>query len=159
MKPIISFIILIAIVSCNASKISTVMLDDQAPVVVYKTTKDYVNKVPITLNDTKDRILSYPAVADLVYQGELVLPVRLKDGYLLDRRGINANSVFTSYTYEEYSRMTSPPSLEELFNSIIDREPFESMYHCGNRADYDNLTKELNKQIKRGNKGFTPLIE
>ena len=74
----------------------------QAPVIVYKTRANFYNMVPVTLNQDKDRIVSYPAPSDLYFEGELALPGKLKKGYLLDRRGINVNTVFTSFTYEEY---------------------------------------------------------
>ncbi len=136
--------------SCNTSNILTGMIDEQAPVIIYSTTEDYYNNVPIILNKTKDKIVSYPAPSDLLYGGELSLPIKLNKGYLLDRRGINVNTVFTSYTYSAYSALETSPSLEELYKSIIEMNPFESIYQCGKKTDYGNLEKELNRQINNG---------
>ena len=155
-----TYTILVALlVSCSATKINTVMINDQAPVIVYKTIADYDNNVPILLNETKDRIVSYPAPADLHADGELALPVRLRKGYLLDRRGINTHTAFTSYTYEEYSKMEAPPSIQDLNDHIIETSPFEAMYNCGNRSNYKDLVKEVNQKISRGMTGCTPIIE
>jgi hypothetical protein len=135
------------------------MISEQAPVIVYKTVADYDNNVPVGLNATGEKIASYPAPADLYYNGELALPVRLKEGYMLDRRGIGANTAFTSYTYEEYSKMDAPPSLQELYDHILEKNPFEKLYDCGNKSNYKDLVRELNQKISRGMKGCKSLID
>ncbi|MCM1331975.1 MAG: hypothetical protein NC248_05135 [Bacteroides sp.] len=84
--------------------------------VVYRTNGDFIHNVPITLSVDRKNIVSYPAPTDL---SENSLPVELADGYLLDRRGINANTAFTIYTYKEYSEMENAPSLKELKDAII----------------------------------------
>lgn len=84
--------------------------------VVYRTNGDFIHNVPITLSADRKQIISYPAPSDLSASS---LPVELNDGYLLDRRGISANTAFTKYTYDEYSRMTTAPSLKELKEAII----------------------------------------
>jgi len=150
MKAITYSTILFLMISCSAAKESSEKVNASAPLIIYKTVADYYDKVPVTLNETKDKIVSFPAPSDLLYEGELALPLILNRDYLLDRRGIHVNSAFTSYTYEEYSRMESPPSLEKLFDSIIDKEPFESMYDCGSPGQFKDPEKELNKEIRRG---------
>jgi hypothetical protein len=137
---------------------NTVMISDQAPVTVYKTVADFYYNVPVVLNESGDRIISYPSPTDLYIEGELALPVRLRKGYLLDRRGLHANSAFTSYTYEEYARMESAPTLQELFDHIIEKDPFKAMYHCGDRGQYKDLVKELNGKIGKGMQDCTPVI-
>lgn len=48
------------------------------------------------------------------------VPVSLGDGWLLDRRGgISRNSAFLSYTYDEYSKLSSAPSPSALMQRII----------------------------------------
>ena len=84
--------------------------------VIYRTNGDFIHNVPITLSADRKQIISYPAPSDLSASS---LPVELNDGYLLDRRGISANTAFTKYTYDEYSRMTTAPSLKELKEAII----------------------------------------
>lgn len=147
------------IVSCNTTKMSTQATEALPPVIVYKTTGDFNNFVPITLNEAKDKIVSYPAPADLYSNGELALPVKLKDGYLLDRRGLNENAAFTSFTYDEYSQMGSAPSLIELMNSITDSDPFEEIYDCGRFRDNENLERDLNKLIRKQFKGCSSLLQ
>lgn len=150
MKQIILIALVTLMVSCNVTKVNTGMLKEQASVMIYKTRVDHFHHVPITLNSTKEKITSYPAPTDLYYEGELALPVKLKEGFLLDRRGISVNTVFTSYTYEEYSKLESAPPIGELMERIIDRDPFISFYDCGKRGDYKDLLKELNAKIKKG---------
>ncbi|MGI6718277.1 MAG: hypothetical protein ACOX4D_03885 [Bacteroidales bacterium] len=118
--------------------------------VVYKTTGDFYNLVPITLNSEKTEIVSYPSPKDIYYKGELALPTKLNNGYLLDNRGINANSVFINLTYEEYSKLEKAPSIEELLEMIVEKFPFTEMYNCGLRAQYQDEINELNKLINTG---------
>lgn len=77
-------------------------------VYIYKTKADYSNLVPVTMNPERTRIISYPATSDIRPSAQ---PIPLIDGWYLDRRGIGPNTVFTDYTYEEYSRLdhTPPP--------------------------------------------------
>jgi len=150
MKPAIYFLLILFLASCQATNQIVGFADNQAPVVIYRTTGDYYLNVPITLNESKEKILTYPDPSDLLSNGEILLPVKLKKGFLLDRRGINVHSAFTSYTYESYAALKTLPSLDELYESIIDSDPLESIYLVGTRADYGNLIKELNKRIKTG---------
>ncbi len=159
MKRITLLFLIAILVSCNATKMNYGSTNALAPVVVYKTTGDYFNLVPITLNATKDKVLSYPAPSDLYINGELAIPGKLRKGYLLDQRGINANSAFTSFTYEDYSQMESAPSTIDLLNSIADSDPFEEMYNCGKINEFKNLEKDLNKLIRKEFKGCIPLIK
>lgn len=148
---LLRFIALIVILmSCKATKNHHIMINDQAPVVVYKTKADYFDKVAVGLNDSKTAIVSYPSPGDLKAGGEFALPVRLKKGYLLDRRGLNINSAFTSFTYEQYAAMESAPSVEKLFGSIIDKDPFVEFHVLRDVQDYNDVVQELNRKIRRG---------
>jgi hypothetical protein len=147
------------LISCSVTEYSTGMLNDQAPVIIYRTKGDYHKYVPVTMNADKDKIVAYPAPADLYHNGEPALPVALKKGYLLDRRGIGPNTVFTNYTYGEYAKMKSPPTLRELENNIRFRDPFRAMYRCGTVGDYQDLINELNAKIDEGFLECTPLVE
>lgn len=153
MKQIILIAFVTLMLSCNATKVNTGMLEEQASVMIYKTRVDHFSHVPITLNSAKEKITSYPAPSDLYFEGELALPVKLKEGFLLDRRGISVNTVFTSYSYEEYSKLESAPPIEELMARIIDKDPFISIYNCGKWGSYKDLLKELNAKIKKGMEG------
>ena len=53
--------------------------------------------------------------------------------------------------------MEAAPTLRELFDSILDMEPFEVIYDCGKRSKFKNLVKELETAIDDGMKGCIQL--
>jgi hypothetical protein len=106
-----------------------------------------MNNVPVMLSNDRSSIVSYPDRKDLYYKGDLAYPTRLHDGFLLDNRGIGANVAFLSLTYETYSKLDRTPSLPELINLIIDKDPLTEMYQCGNRGQYSDPEKDLNDII------------
>lgn len=118
--------------------------------VIYQTSKDYSQLVPVQLSDDKKTIESYPDVKDVYYNGILAYPSQLHNGYWLDNRGINKNVAFIKLTYEEYSKLSKTPSSEELMDMIIDDQPLISMYNCGNRSSYKEIETELNRKIDSG---------
>lgn len=120
------------------------------PCIVYKTTADYSKNVPVILSDDQTRIVSFPDVKDVYFNGNLAYPTVLNDGFLLDNRGIDTNVAFLSVTYEQYSKMVKTPSSAELFELIIDKEPLKEMVQCGNRSKYSDIEYELNKLISSG---------
>ncbi len=83
--------------------------------VVYKTTCDSGNLVPVTLTEDGESILWYPGIHDV---SDLTKPVYLGDGYWLDRQGVSNTTVFTTYTYEQYSSLAEQPTSEHLFKAI-----------------------------------------
>lgn len=140
----------------NAKKEST------ASVIIYKTTKDYSDLVPVIMDAGRTKIVSYPAPSDLFFRSELAKPTGLKKGYLLDNRGINENVAFLKYTYETYSKLTEAPSLKEMMLNITDKYPLKEMIYCGKRNQYKDEIKELNALIDKGFPGckkaaITPL--
>jgi len=116
-------------------------------VVIYQTTNDYFQFVPVILTDDKKSIESYPGIKDVFYNGNLAYPTRLHNGYLLDNRGIGKNVAFLKFTYEEYSKLPETPSTQELMKMIMDDQPLVSMYVCGDRSSYKNIETELNSRI------------
>ena len=102
------------------------------------------------LSDDKSKIISYPDVKDVYFKGNLAYPTVLKDGFLLDNRGIGSNVAFLSVTYEQYSKMVKTPSLAELYELIIDKDPLKEMYQCGNRSKFSDIENELNEAISDG---------
>ncbi len=116
-------------------------------VIIYKTSEDYFDKVPVTLSEDKSKIVSFPGIKDVYFEGELAYPTRLINGFLLDNRGINENSAFLKLTYEEYSNLDKTPEVAELFTMIVNDNPFTEMYNCGKKFDYKDLVTELNDQI------------
>lgn len=127
-----------------------------APTVIYKTHGDYDNLVPITLDDTGTRIVSYPAPSDLRRGENFSTPVTLDGGYLLDRRGLTANSVFTDYTYEQYSILPTAPTTTELMKHIKYRKPFAEMYVIDGTSQLS--VKQLNDIIANGFEGCRTII-
>ena len=81
----------------------------------FKMTGDYSNNVAVTLNPDGS-FAYYPAPSDISVNSK---PVDLGNGWWLNRQGLSPNSVFTRYTYEEYSKLPSVPSQQELKAAII----------------------------------------
>lgn len=124
-------------------------IDYSPPVVIiYKTKDNYDNRVPVILDETKTKIISYPAPADVYYNNALALPVKLSNGYLLDNRGITPNVAFLNITYEEYSKLKEVPSPDELIKSISEKSPLTEMYNLGNKNQYNNLISDINRIIE-----------
>lgn len=80
--------------------------------VIYRTSAPSDSLVPVTV--TGGKIVSFPAPTDLT-----AMPGKLKDGWLLDNRGINPDSRFTHWTYAEYKAMKSAPSLSEIMAALV----------------------------------------
>jgi len=118
--------------------------------IVYKTTDNFDDYVPVIMNVEKTRIVAYPAPTDLFYKGVLAKPTILKNGYLLDNRGITENVVFLNYTYEAYSKLKEAPALNELLKNIKEKYPLKELIYCGLRYQYKNEVKELNVLIDTG---------
>lgn len=140
--------------SCNTHKTvqkeKTGVISPGPHVIIYKTRDNYFMHVPVGLSEDKKSVVSYPAPGDVFYNGDLAYPVKLEDGFLLDRRGITPQSGFLSWTYYEYSRFEKTPSPQELLVKMLDDDPFIMMYDCGSSAQYKDMENELNEKIKAG---------
>jgi hypothetical protein len=123
------------------------ILKTTAPIVIYKTTRDFSDFVPVIMNREKTVIVSYPDRMDI---SEVNKPTALINGYLLDNRGINENVAFLKFTYEAYKNLGKNPTREELINLIQEKYPLSEMYFCGNRSSYQDLIPELNALIEKG---------
>lgn len=82
--------------------------------VAYRTDGNFADNVPVQVSP-EGVLLSYPAPSDV--RGAAPLP--LADGYLLDRRGVGPNTVFTRYTYAAYGALPEAPQPEEILSSVI----------------------------------------
>ncbi len=82
--------------------------------VIYKMNGDFADNVTVQV-DARGNVISYPAPQDV----KDMQPVALADGWYLTRRGVNAQTVFTSYTYAEYAALPSAPTLPQLKASIL----------------------------------------
>ena len=120
------------------------------PTLVYKTKKDYNNRIPVLLNDDKTQIVSYPDPKDVKVGNTFLLPTSLENGYLLDNKGISKNVAFLEYTYQEYAKLQTLSTLQELYNRILDKNPLTELCNCGNKNRFSDLEKELNELITSG---------
>lgn len=118
--------------------------------IVYKTIGDFDDYVPVIMNVQKTKILAYPAPTDLFYKGKLAKPTPLKNGYLLDNRGITENVVFLNYTYEAYSQLKEAPILSDMAKNIKEKYPLKEFINCGSRYQFKDEQKELNAIIESG---------
>lgn len=82
---------------------------------VFRMSGDYADNVAVTLNP--DGTLAYfPAPTDITVDSS---PLALGNGWYLNRQGIGQNSVFTKWTFKEYSRLPKVPSATEIKDAII----------------------------------------
>ena len=110
---------------------------------VYKTRKDYRKLVPVILSSDRSTIISYPHPTDLATGNGYSLPVSLKQGYLLDKRGIRPEVAFLKLTYEEYGALKELPDLQEMYGWIVDKDPLEVMCDCGAQSAFSDMEKQL----------------
>jgi hypothetical protein len=118
------------------------------PALVYKTRADYDKLVPVIMNDAKTVIVSYPHPNDVKNSQGLMMPVQLKKGYLLDKKGIGKNVAFLNITYEEYAKLSEPPEMEQLEKLILDKDPLVELCDCGNITRFTDPVNQLNDYIK-----------
>lgn len=159
MKTKVLIILVSIFVSCKSSEetknVSTNKISfngsavPSPPVLIYKTKNDYNNRIPVLLDNEKTQIVSYPDPKDVKVGGVLLLPTSLQNGYLLDNKGIDKNVAFLKYTYGEYSKLESLPSLQELYDNILDKNPLLELCDCGNKSKFADIIKELNEYIKK----------
>lgn len=145
----VMIVVLAIITSCKTQKSASNIQNMSAlpNVIIYKTKADYFDFVPITMSADKKEIISYPAPTDIKIGDNLTYPTKLKKGYLLDNRGINENSVFTTITYEQYSKLKEAPTLAYFYSHLKEKNPFIQILNLGKRTDFYDLENEINKLI------------
>lgn len=84
--------------------------------VIYKTNGNYDDNVPVNLDASGTRLANFPATSDIT---ENSTPIKLADGFLLDRRGISYNTAFLNISYKEYAALSHTPSPKKLMKMII----------------------------------------
>ena len=99
----------------SVAKMRTVPTAALPKAVVYETTCDCDDLVPVTLSSDGKSIVWYPGIHDVSGMSK---PINLGKGYWLDRQGVTTTTVFTEYTYEEYSSLAKQPTAEQLFKAI-----------------------------------------
>lgn len=124
------------------------VLDSKIPkAIIYKTKANYNDLVPVTMDESKTSIVSYPAPSDIVLGDGYATPTELEDGYLLDNRGITPNTAFLDYTYEEYAKLDPYPTADELLEHVSVKYPFVEMYYVGRKFSPDRV-KHYNEIVK-----------
>lgn len=111
-----------------------------APVVVYKTKKDYRDRVSVQLSADKRTITAYPAPSDVPFQK----PIELDGGYLLKRM---VGDAYLSLTIEEYAGSSRRYSAEDLLELVVDMDPYLEIFDCSGCCDGD--TASLNELIRK----------
>ena len=81
----------------------------------FKMSGDYADNVAITIGPDGN-ISYYPAPSDI---SKSSAPTNLGNGWWLNNQGIGYGSVFTKFTYDEYSKLPSAPSPKELLDAVI----------------------------------------
>lgn len=121
------------------------------PTLVYKTKKDYSDKVPVLLSEDKKKIVSYPDPRDIsTSNGYRPGPALLAEGYLLDNRGIGLHVAYLDMDYATYSKLEKAPSMAEMMSMIIDTDPLTELCNCGNRLAFSDPEKQLTELIRTG---------
>ncbi|MDO9581446.1 MAG: hypothetical protein Q7J06_12940 [Bacteroidales bacterium] len=109
---------------------------------IYKTKGDYYDLAYVGMfynQFGKWVVSSPPAVVTMKIRMESpdweVRPEKLHKGYFLDKgaggTGIKHQMAFLKLTYEEYASLKKQPSVDELFDLIIDDNPITELYECG----------------------------
>jgi len=112
-----------------------------APVVVYKTRKDYRDLVTVQLSADGRTITAFPAPYDAAGQK----PIQLENGYLLKRM---VGDAYLSLTIDEYAGAGHIYSKEGLLRLVIDRDPYLEKYDCSGCTAMD--TASINALIREG---------
>lgn len=145
-----SLILLIGCTACQTNKVFKPDFSAGPPTIVYKTTSNFDQLVPVQVSNDQLSILSFPHPEDLKQAGQLSLPVKLNKGYLLDQRGIDLNTRFLNINYSTYAARKKPMETDSLILYLIKENPFLEIYNCGNRHQYTNIRLEINALILNG---------
>jgi hypothetical protein len=146
---LIGLILPIEIIAQQVKDVSSgKVLISKPPILIYKMKRDYSRNIPVLLSDDKKEIVSYPHPMDIMGMASNdVMPIRLHDGYYLDRRGINKNVAFLRITYGSYRKLRKPLSIKEIEKNIIDRNPLVEIYSCPSLSEKENIVSILNSAI------------
>lgn len=125
--------------------------------VVYRTNIDVYDRVPVVVTPDGKGLVTYPAPGDIT---DSQLPVRLDDGWLLNRRiAIGPQTRFLRYSYAEYAALPQAPATAELLAAIIPDARVTAAYRLPmtlNAALAD--TAAVNTAIHANFPSATPLL-
>lgn len=137
-------VLLIAAIACTSYCTAQTTSVTGPHLLVYKTRKNYRNLVAVQLSADKKTIISYPAPEDVKAMGNAILPTTLKQGYLIDNRGIDANVAFLDITYKQYAKLKSAPAVDKLYAMIKDKAPLTLLCDCGLKSTYAHPEEDIN---------------
>lgn len=83
--------------------------------VLYKTAGDFRDNVPVQVGPD-GALISFPAPTDIPANPA---PVEFAGGWLLSPVGVSNQTMFTTYTYDEYRNLKKAPAPEELLKAVI----------------------------------------
>lgn len=113
--------------------------------------------VPVAVDN--GRIVSFPAPSDI---SSATAPIRLSDGWWLDRQGIGPNTVFLKWTRDEYAALPSTPSIAEIKEAIVPSARPDAIYQLPMSASEAAAdTAAVNRIIADGLSGcksLTPIL-
>jgi hypothetical protein len=148
---LLSVIILLIFSSCsnktNIQDGSSEIIMPEPPVIIYRTSGNFTENVAVSLTDEGDSLKSFPAPADIRARLKAVSPVKLINGFFLDRQGISENTAFLNYTFEEFSKLKTTPKASELLDEIKERDAITEIYRCPFKRSDPELVNKLNQLI------------
>ncbi len=151
MKNLVSLLLILSLFSgCRTQEKKATYDKSGAPTVIYQMKQDFSKLVPVVMDESKTKIVSYPAPRDMFdKQGNLRYPVDLGEGFYLDEIGIGIHTAYIDIEIEQYSRMLNPPTLDSLLKLVIETDPFKKMYNLGNRKQYPKV-EPIKELVKSG---------
>ncbi|MCH5226601.1 MAG: hypothetical protein J1F16_02090 [Muribaculaceae bacterium] len=81
----------------------------------FRMSGNYQDNVAVSINP-EGELIYFPAPTDITADSR---PIALGEGWWLNCQGLGPNSVFTTYTFEEYASLPQVPSPEQIKNAII----------------------------------------
>ncbi len=88
--------------------------DWSASTVIYRADPVYAQNVPVGVTPSGSAVIYVPSPSDAA-----AAPVPLADGYWLATIPVGKQTVFTDYTFENYSRLAASPSPSEVLKHVI----------------------------------------
>lgn len=101
--------------SIISSKLNTPPLSMIRKASIFKIDDKYADHVVVCL-DYAGNLSYYPAPSDLNANSA---PLKLANGWWLNRQGFGAGAMVTSFTFEQYRSLDHTPSHQEILNAII----------------------------------------
>lgn len=91
-----------------------IRFDVMASSIIYRADPAYAQNVPVGVTPSGNAVIYVPSPSDAA-----AAPVPLADGYWLATIPVGKQTVFTDYTFENYSRLAASPSPSEVLKHVI----------------------------------------